>query len=130
MITLVWHLQIFLFPFPVTCILEVDASHSCLATVLFSNQDRRVRPTAYASRSLTPPERNYSSMKLEFLAMKWAITEKFWEYLWHQQCIVRTHNNPLNHLNPAKLGATDQCWVGELSTFNYTVTYCPGCSMK
>ena len=31
---------------------------------------------AYASRSLSPSERNYPAHKLDFLALKWAITEK------------------------------------------------------
>ncbi len=49
----------------------------------------KVRPIAYASRSLRPTERNmsnYSSMKLEFLALKWAMTEKFRKYLLGQRC--------------------------------------------
>lgn len=39
---------------------------------------------AYANRSLHQMERNdakYSSFKLELLALKWAITEKFKDYL-------------------------------------------------
>lgn len=65
-------------------ILEVDASHGGLGAVLSQEQEGRVRPIAYASHSLRPTERNmsnYSSMKLEFVALKWAMTEKFREYL-------------------------------------------------
>ena len=52
--------------------------------MLSQEQDGRVRPIAYASRALTRAERNmenYSSRKLELLALKWAITEKFREHL-------------------------------------------------
>ncbi|KAL2089430.1 hypothetical protein ACEWY4_014118 [Coilia grayii] len=107
-------------------ILEVDASHIGLRAVLSQEQEGKVRPIAYTSRSLSPPEKNYSSMKLEFLAMKWAMSEKFREYLWDQQCTVWTDNNPLSHLDTAKLGATEQRWVAELATFNYTIRYCSG----
>lgn len=62
------------------CILEADASHSGLGVVLFEEQGEVVRPIAYASRSLHPAEKNYSSMKLEFLAMKSAMVERFREY--------------------------------------------------
>ncbi len=66
---------------------------------------------AYASRSIRPTERNmynYSSIKLEYLALKWAMAEKFWEYFLGQKCVVFTDNNPLSHLASAKLGATEQ----------------------
>lgn len=94
--------------FSLPFILEVDASHSGLGAVLSQEQGGRVRPVAYASRSLHPAEKNYSSMKLEFLAMKWAMVEKFREYLWGQSCVVWTDNNPLSHLETARLGATEQ----------------------
>ncbi|XP_062404413.1 uncharacterized protein LOC134094507 [Sardina pilchardus] len=107
-------------------ILEVDASHTGLGAVLSQEQQGKIRPVAYASRSLSPAERNYSSMKLEFLGMKWAMTNKFREYLWGQQCTVWTDNNPLSHLGTAKLGATEQRWEAELAAFNYTIRYRPG----
>ncbi|KAL6473508.1 hypothetical protein MHYP_G00170690 [Metynnis hypsauchen] len=69
-------------------------------------------------------------MKLEFLGLKWAMTEKFREYLWGQQCVVWTDNNPLSHLDTAKLGATEQRWVAQLSAFHYTVRYRPGRTNK
>lgn len=37
---------------------------------------------------------NCSSMKMEFLALKWAMAEKFREYLLGHKCIVYTDNNP------------------------------------
>jgi hypothetical protein len=66
--------------FTLPFILETDASNDGLGAILSQEQDGRKRVIAYASRRLRPTEQNdmnYSSMKLEFLAMKWAITEKF-----------------------------------------------------
>lgn len=75
--------------FSLPFILEVDASHGGLGAVLSQAQAGKVRPIAYASRGLRPTERNtanYSSMKLEFLALKWAMTDKFREYLLGSKC--------------------------------------------
>ena len=61
-------------------ILETDASLDELSAILSQEQDGKSRVLAFASRRLRPSEKNsslYSSMKLEFLAMKWAITDKF-----------------------------------------------------
>ena len=110
-------------------ILEVDASHSGLGAVLSQETDGRVRPVAYASRGLRPTERNmsnYSSMKLEFLALKWAMTEKFREYLLGNRCIVYTDNNPLSHLQSAKLGATEHRWAAQLASFDFEIKYRSG----
>ena len=67
-----------------------------------------------------------SSFKLEFLAMKWAIVEKFKDYLWGVKSIVLTDNNALVHLQTEKQGAADQRWVAQLANFNYIINYCPG----
>ncbi|KAL1259054.1 hypothetical protein QQF64_009631 [Cirrhinus molitorella] len=58
-------------------------------------------------------------MKLEFLALKWTMTEKFREYLLGSQCVVFTDDNPLSHLCMAKLGATEQRWAAQLAAFNF-----------
>ncbi|XP_042338496.1 uncharacterized protein LOC121939556, partial [Plectropomus leopardus] len=115
--------------FSLPFILEVDASHSGLGAVLSQEQDGKVGPIAYASRGLRPTERNmanYSSMKLEFLALKWAMTEKFREYLLGHKCIVYTDNNPLSHLSTAKLGATEQRWAAQLASFDFEIKYRSG----
>uniref|UniRef100_A0A3B3WQN0 Gypsy retrotransposon integrase-like protein 1 n=1 Tax=Poecilia mexicana TaxID=48701 RepID=A0A3B3WQN0_9TELE len=110
-------------------VLEVDASHAGLGAVLSQDHGGKLRPIAFASRSLKPTERNmnnYSSMKLELVALKWAVTEKFREYLLGNKCTVFTDNNPLSHLATAKLGATEQRWVSELAAFDLTLKYRPG----
>lgn len=115
--------------FSLPFILEVDASYSGLGAVLSQEQEGKVRPVAFASRGLRPTERNmsnYSSMKLEFVALKWAMTEKFREYLLGHRCIVYTDNNPLAHLASAKLGAVEQRWASELAPFDFELKYRSG----
>ncbi|MGH0176852.1 UNVERIFIED_CONTAM: hypothetical protein FKN15_073716 [Acipenser sinensis] len=110
-------------------VLETDASHQGLGAVLSQEQDGKLRPIAFASRGLRPTERkmeNYSSMKLELLALKWAMTEKFREYLLGQHCLVYTDNNPLSYLQTAKLGALEQRWVAQLASFSFEIKYRPG----
>lgn len=103
-------------------VLEVDASHAGLVDVLAQEQDGRRKPIAFASRGLRPTERNmsnYSSRKLELLALKWAITSKFREYLLGAKFVVFTDNNPLSYLQTAKLGATEHRWASELAMFDF-----------
>ena len=110
-------------------VLETDASLSGLGAVLYQEQDGKRKVIAYASRRLRPLERNarnYSAMKLELLALKWAVTEKFRSYLLGGQFTVLTDNNPLRHLKTAKLGAVEQRWVAQLGMFHFDVQYRSG----
>ncbi|KAL0194732.1 hypothetical protein M9458_008304, partial [Cirrhinus mrigala] len=119
--------------FSLPFILEVDASHGGLGAVLSQEQQGKVRPIAYGSRSLRPTERNttnYSSMKLEFLALKWAMTEKFREYLLGHKCVVFTDNNPLSYLTSAKLGAMEQRWAAQVAAFDFEIRYRSGKSNR
>ncbi|KAL8565849.1 hypothetical protein ACOMHN_057275 [Nucella lapillus] len=65
-------------------------------------------------------------MKLEFLVMKWAIAEKFRDYLLGSRFTVLTDNNPLVHFRTAPLGALEQRWAAQLAQFNFKVQYRPG----
>lgn len=65
-------------------------------------------------------------MKLEMLALKWALTEKFRDYLLGGSFVVFTDNNPLSYLQTAKLGATEMRWVAQLAQFNFKITYRSG----
>ena len=80
-------------------LLETDASKDGLGAVLSQKQaDGQYHPIAYGSRALTPHEKNYHSTKLKFLALKWAVTEHFKEYLPYQSFLVRMDNNLLTYI--------------------------------
>ena len=106
-------------------IVETDASFQGLGAVL--SQEHGV--IAYASRGLRPAERNdanYSSMKLELLVLKWAVTDKFHPYLLGSQFTVYTDNNPLSYIQTSKLGATELRWVAQLAQFDFSIKYRSG----
>lgn len=111
-------------------ILHTDASNKGLGAVLYQRQNGKLRVIAYGSRTLSTSEKNYHlhSGKLEFLALKWAITEKFRDYLYYASFFtVFSDNNPLTYvLSTAKLNATGSRWVAELADFNFTIKYRPG----
>lgn len=91
-------------------ILHKDASNQGLRAVLYQWPDNKLRVIAYGSWTLTAAELNYYLHlgKLEFLALKWAITEKFRDYLYYAPTFtVFSVNNPLTYfLSSAKLNAT------------------------
>jgi hypothetical protein len=60
-------------------IVHTDASKDGPVAVLYQEQEETMRVIAYASRSLTNAEKNYHlhAGKLEFLALKWAISDHF-----------------------------------------------------
>ena len=78
--------------------------------VLYQKQaDGMKSVIAYASWTLSRSEQNYDAHKLEFLALKWSVTERFHEYLYGGHFEVYTDNNPLTYvLTTAKLDATGQ----------------------
>ena len=80
-------------------LLKMDASKEGLGAVLSQKQaDGWFHSVAYGSQALTAHEKNYHSTKLEFLALKWAITEHFKEYLLYQPFLVKTDNYPLTYI--------------------------------
>ncbi|KAI4885982.1 hypothetical protein NFI96_028798, partial [Prochilodus magdalenae] len=111
-------------------VLHVDASEDGLGAVLYQRQEGVLRVIGYGSRTLTTAEKNYKlhSGKLEFLALKWAITERFRDYLFHApHFTVYSDNNPLVYVTKsAKLNAAGHRWVAELADYRFTVKYRPG----
>lgn len=107
--------------------LHTDASGFGLGAVLYQEQDDLKRVIAYASRGLSRSEQRYPAHKLEFLALKWAVTEKFSDYLYGNQFTAVTDNNPLTYvLTSAKLDATSQRWVAALAAYDFDIVYRPG----
>ena len=107
--------------------LHTDASLDCLGAVLYQEQEGKKRVVAYASRSLKVSEKNYPAHKLEFLALKWVVMEKFHDYLYGSKFEAVTDNNPLTYIfTTAKLDATGQRWVAALSNYNFCIKYRSG----
>ena len=78
---------------------------------------------------MTETEQRYHSIKQEFLALKWAVTEQFHEYLSpygknRNEFVVRMDNNPLTYIfSSANLDAARQRWVAQLARYNFALEY-------
>lgn len=111
-------------------VLETDSSESGLGAVLSQDQFGKRRVIAYASRGLRRGETNksnYSSKKLELLALKWAVTDKFRDYLTGAKFTVYTDNNPMTYLMKTKrLSALEQRWANALAPFDFDIKFRPG----
>ena len=72
-------------------------------------------------------EKNYHSTKLEFIALKWVVTEHFKKYLPYQPFLVKTDNNPLTYImTTPSHDATGHWWVGALARLNFQLEYQKG----
>ena len=109
-------------------LLETEASKEGLGVVLLQKQDDGCyHPVSFGSRTLTPSKQNYHSSKLEFLALKWSVTEHFKEYLTYAPFTVCTDNNPLTYmLTTPNLDVTRYCWVVALMSYEFTLEYQKG----
>ena len=84
---------------------------------------------AYASRTLRPSEGpciTIAQPKLELLALKWAVKEKFRDYLLGSKFTVYTDNNPLAYIQTSKLGASQIHWLSELALSDFNIIYRSG----
>ena len=115
-------------------LLETDAPGKGLGAVLSQKQeDGRYHPIAYASHVMSDTEQRYHSNKQEFLALKWAVTEQFHEYLSPygrnngNEFVVCTDNNPLTYIfSSANLDTSGQWRVARLANYNFTLEYQKG----
>ena len=112
--------------------LETDASKEGLGAVLLQeSDDGQYHPISFASCELKGGEPKYHSSKLEFLALKWAVTEQFRQYLQYQPFTICTDNNPLTYiLTTPNLDALGHRWVAALAGFNMKLEYLKGSDNK
>ena len=76
---------------------------------------------------LSQSEKRYPAHKLEFLALKWTVTDQFHEYLYGGTFDVYTDNNPLTYVcTSAKLDATGQRWIAKLASYTFQLYYKSG----
>ena len=104
-----------------------DASLKGLGAVLLQEDDaENLRIISYASHMLKLYERsmrNYSSPKLELLVLKWAVCEKFKDYLTCSKFTVLTDDNPQTYICTSHLGAAQIHWLSDLTLFDLEIKY-------
>lgn len=91
-------------------LLSTDASSDGLGAVLsqVAPGDERARPIAFASKSLSKAQSNYPGHRLEFLALKWAVCEKFSHWLKGQSARSHAHQAKAGRMR-ATLGGEVGC---------------------
>jgi hypothetical protein len=102
-------------------VLEIDTSLQGFGAILSQKQQGKNIVIAFASRRLKPHKRNtknYSSMKLEFMGLHWAVTSQFKDYLYGATFLIRTDSHPLSKLKSSKQTAADMNWQIELITIS------------
>ena len=112
--------------------LMCDASPYGVGAVLSQIDEQGVeRPVAYASHTLSQPERNYSQLEKEALALIFG-TKRFHNYIYGRSFILYTDHKPLqgllNELKaiPTLASARIQRWALTLATYQYKIVYKKG----
>lgn len=107
-------------------VLTTDASNDAIGSVLSQRPVGSDLPIAYYSRTLTKPERAYSTTEKELLAIV-ASTKYFRPYLFGQKFLVCTHHKPLTWLmNRKDLSSRLIRWRLKLLDYDYEIHYKPG----
>ena len=110
--------------------LQMDTSPKGLGAVLSQeDDDGNMHIISFASHMLKPYKKsmhNYSSAKLELLALKWSVCKKFRDYLIGSKFTVLTDNNPLTYIRTSHLGTSQIRWLSDLALFDFDIKYRAG----
>jgi hypothetical protein len=101
-----------------------DASQFGVGAVLYQIADGRPRYIAFASKSLSGSQKNYSATKRELLAVIFAL-KKWKTYLIGNAFTLETDHKALKYINTAK-SYMIRDWAAFLQQFNMDVVHKPG----
>jgi len=108
-------------------VLQCDASDTGLGAALMQNE----QPVAYASRALSPTERNYAQIEKELLAILFGVT-RFNQYTYGRKFLVESDHKPLEAIQNKPLIAAPkrlQRMLLGLQRYNYEIVYKKGSQM-
>ena len=110
--------------------LAPDASPYGMGAVISQQYpDGSERPIAFASRTLTPSEKNYPQIEREALALVFGV-KRFHPYLYGRKFCLITDHKPLtailasNKAIPSLAAARLQRWAILLSAYQYDIQFC------
>ena len=107
-------------------IIQTDASATALAAVLYQEIEGHEHPIAFASKTMTSAQRNYSVTEQEALAVLFGI-EKFRQYVEGSKFKVVTDHHSLLWLKSLKNPSGRLCrWAITLSQFDFDVEHRKG----
>ncbi|XP_062575345.1 uncharacterized protein K02A2.6-like [Saccostrea cucullata] len=108
--------------------LAVDASGYGLGAVISHTDGASEKPIAYASRTLTAAEKNYSQIEREALAIIFGVT-KFHSYLYGRKFTLITDHKPSTTIFGPKKGipvltaSRLQRWALQLTSYQFDIKY-------
>ncbi len=104
-----------------------DVSLKGLGAVLEQeDENRNLRPIAYASRSLTPVEKNYHTTDLKCLAIIWSVRH-FHKYLINKPFKIFTDHSILKNLQKITEPTGRRArWIMELQQYNFVIKHRSG----
>lgn len=110
-------------------IVDTDASNVALGGVCSQLDSQGVEhPVAYASRTLSKSERNYSTTKREGLGIYWGVCKAFRQYTYGAPFVLRTDHSSLTSIYG--LGEAPEPiiagWQMALSAYTYDIAHRPG----
>ncbi len=109
-----------------TFILDTDASNDGLGAVLSQQGVEMERPVAYASRTLTDPEKNYCATRKELLGVIFGL-KQFRHYLLGRPFVLRTDHGSLQWLLRFKKPEGQIArWLEIMSEYLPTIIHRPG----
>ncbi|XP_054265657.1 uncharacterized protein K02A2.6-like [Macrosteles quadrilineatus] len=113
-------------------VLTCDASPRGVSAILSHMVDGEERPVAFASKTLSPSEKNYSQLHKEALALIFGV-KKFHKYIYgRKNCVLQTDHQPLAAIFGTKRGVPSlaaarlQRWALILAAYNFEVKYRKG----
>ena len=109
-----------------TFLLDTDASDRGIGAVLSQEQDGQEIVIAYASRTLSRPERNYDVTRRELLAVVYGL-KTFRQYLLGRQFVIRTDHSALQSLRktPEPIGQQAR-WQAFIEQFTFSIVHRAG----
>src|SRR6202161_2438301 len=110
-------------------ILETDASNYAYGAVLSQKQeDNKIHPIAFLSKSMTPAEKNYDIYDKEMLTVVKALQHwrQYLERSNHPINIITDHKNLEYWKEPRSLNQRQIRWLDLLQHYNFKITYRPG----